>query len=117
MWGLKGWPNAVHQLRRVVATASTEVTTLPPPSSLTTAVLTAVLIACRRRRRHCSLPLPSRARAAIKPPPDHIAHQQHVPHITPPLPHITPTPPPTVPTPDINLINYFFSIFSFHILL
>ncbi|KAJ7033230.1 hypothetical protein C8F04DRAFT_1354688 [Mycena alexandri] len=63
------------------------------------------------RRLHCLSPPPS-----SPPPPSpaplpsnrllhHITHQQHVPHVTPPLPHITPTPPPAVPTPDPDLIN------------
>ncbi|KAJ7713278.1 hypothetical protein B0H16DRAFT_1899561 [Mycena metata] len=107
-----GLPKAVHQLRRVVATASTEFTALP-------ATLPAVLIVCRRRRRrlrpqrHChhGCALPSNRL------PHHIAHQQHVPHVTPPLPHITPMPPPAVPTPDLEFLNYyFFSIFSFDVL-
>ncbi|KAJ7713146.1 hypothetical protein B0H16DRAFT_1743590 [Mycena metata] len=109
-----GLPKAVHQLRRVVATASTEFTALP-------ATLPAVLIVCRRCRRrrrlrpqrHChhGCALPSNRL------PHHIAHQHHVPHITPPLPHITPTPLPAVPTPDLEFLNYyFFSIFSFDVL-
>ncbi|KAJ7714926.1 hypothetical protein B0H16DRAFT_1477762 [Mycena metata] len=45
---LMGLPKAVHQLRRVVATASTEFTALP-------AALPAVLIVCRRHRRRRQL--------------------------------------------------------------
>ncbi|KAJ7028762.1 hypothetical protein C8F04DRAFT_1265722 [Mycena alexandri] len=44
-------------------------------------------------------PLPSQVHAAIKPPPRHITHQQHVPHVTPPLPHITPDAPARRPDP------------------
>ncbi|KAJ7732417.1 hypothetical protein B0H16DRAFT_1770265 [Mycena metata] len=114
VWGLRGLPKAVHQLRRVVATASTEFTALP-------AALPAVLIACRRRRRHRRLRPQRHCHHGCALPsnrlPHHIAHQQHVPHVTPPLPHITPTPPPAVPTPDLEFLNYyFFSIFSFDVL-
>ncbi|KAJ7718068.1 hypothetical protein B0H16DRAFT_1797926 [Mycena metata] len=108
-------PQAVHQLRRVVATAFTEATALPA------ALPTVLIVDCHRRHRLSPppssppapfpAPLPSRVRAAIKPPPHHIAHQQHVPHVTPPLPHITPMPPPAVPTPDVGHIIYLFSHF------
>ncbi|KAJ7766092.1 hypothetical protein B0H16DRAFT_1882940 [Mycena metata] len=107
-------PKAVHQLRRVVTTVSTEVTALLPPSPPSSSPVAAAIVAADYDGSGAAI---TGGRAAIKPSPHHIAHQQHVPHVTPPLPHITPTPPPAVPTPDLEFINLFiFSVFSFDVL-
>ncbi|KAJ7772402.1 hypothetical protein B0H16DRAFT_1685404 [Mycena metata] len=58
-------PKAVHQLRRVVTTASTEVTALPPPSPPSSLPVAAAIVAADY----------DGSAAAIKPSPHHIAHQ------------------------------------------
>ncbi|KAJ7769527.1 hypothetical protein B0H16DRAFT_1882000 [Mycena metata] len=107
-------PKAVHQLRRVVTTVSTEVTALLPPSPPSSSPVAAAIVAADYDGSGAAI---TGGRTAIKPSPHHIAHQQHVPHVTPPPPHIIPTPPPAVPTPDLEFINLFiFSVFSFDVL-